>query len=312
MSCVPVPASRPAAVQPSVSTASPLATEAGRTILEQGGNAVDAAVAAAWALCLSEPGAPGIAEQSTLLLFHPGGAIHALDGHSHAAPARSCSIPSPLATLEHAHRRWGRLSWEEVLAAVSIAGRRLRVTVRDRTGEVATFPGPLERTPIRATFRGLEVVTAPPPGGGLQLLVALKLLERLLPCARRATWEEWSSAAALAVHGAVHACELHPVASEDVTPESMRYLVGDERIGLLARSVRRGMPAPASDGDELHGVTHLGAADREGNIVSLTLHPSRGRRTTSSLVRRIGIIVDRGLSLEEAVAAAVDERGKLR
>lgn len=290
---VPVPANHPAAIQPAVATASTLAARAGRSILEQGGNAVDAAVAAAWALCASAASAPGIGERGTLLFFS-GGAIHALDDDSRGP------------TLEHAQRRWGRLRREEVLApAISIAEQAFPATLLHRKEEPATG---MERTSIRATFRGLEVVTA--PGRGLQLLVALKLLERLLPCARRATREQWSSAVALAVQGAIHASGLHPVAPDELSPASMRYLVGDERIGLLARSVQRGTRVPLPDADDCPGATHLGIADHDGNIATVTLHPSAGRRSTSSLVQVISSIVDQGLSLDEAVA--VDGRGKLR
>ncbi|HEY6910513.1 MAG TPA: hypothetical protein VI356_14135 [Myxococcales bacterium] len=118
---------------------------------------------------------------------------------------------------------------------------------------------------------------------GLQLAVALKLLERLLPCPRDATAEQRLCAVDLAVRGAFHACELYPV--DELTPESLRYLTGEERIGLLERCLRRGPPPPAA---------------------------SDGLRATSLLLRAIGGVVDRGLSLEDALAAAVDGEGKLR
>ncbi len=59
-----------------VSTASHLATEAGVTILEKGGNAIDAAVAAAFCLCVTEPQASGIGGQS-MFLIHLAGRIGA-------------------------------------------------------------------------------------------------------------------------------------------------------------------------------------------------------------------------------------------
>lgn len=51
-----------------VSTASSLATNAGVQMLEKGGNAIDAAVAAAFCLGVSEPQASGIGGQSMVLL----------------------------------------------------------------------------------------------------------------------------------------------------------------------------------------------------------------------------------------------------
>lgn len=151
-----------------------------------------------------------------------------------------------------------------------------RITVLQRK-DVPSFAAALERTPIGATYRGVDVLTAAPGPEALQLLVALKLLERLLPCPRKATGQERSSAVDLAVHGAFQACDLHPVADDELTPESMRYLVGDERIGILTRCLRRGAPLPAA---------------------------SERVRTVSFLVQAISDVVDG--SLGEAVG------GKLR
>ena len=51
-----------------VSTAHSRATEAGVSIFEQGGNAIDAAVAAAFALGVCEPQASGLGGQTMMLL----------------------------------------------------------------------------------------------------------------------------------------------------------------------------------------------------------------------------------------------------
>ena len=72
-----------------VSTAHHRATEAGRRMLEEGGNAIDAAVAAAFALGVCEPQASGLGGQ-TLMLIHlaVGPKTFALDGSS-MAPNRA-------------------------------------------------------------------------------------------------------------------------------------------------------------------------------------------------------------------------------
>ena len=130
-------------------------------------------------------------------------------------------------------------------------------------GEIRSFrgpcpgPWPVERTPIRAAFRGLEVVAA---AGGLELLVALRLLERLRPD----VLEDRSAAAALAVHGAFRARELYPVKPDEMTPELARYLVGNERIDLLARTLQRGVPTLVPGCDEPRGARHVLVADSGG------------------------------------------------
>lgn len=103
------------------------ATDAGREILEAGGNAVDAAVAAALALGVCEPAASGLGGQ-TMMLIHTAEPrrTFALDGSSRA-PNRAqaelfrdsdsrlrghsaTTVPSTLATLDYARREYGTMS----------------------------------------------------------------------------------------------------------------------------------------------------------------------------------------------------------
>ena len=131
----------PRAFQPQRVAASPhgmiatqhyLATEAGVEVLSDGGNAVDAAVAAALALGVVEPAASGLGGQ-TMMLIHIAEPrrTFALDGSSRA-PNRAnpdvfrgktsrlrgycaTTVPSTPAVLHYALRRYGKLKWSRVL-----------------------------------------------------------------------------------------------------------------------------------------------------------------------------------------------------
>ena len=116
-----------------VSTAHYSATAAGVRMLERGGNAVDAAVAAALALGVCEPAASGLGGQ-TMMLVHDAdsGRTVALDGSSRA-PNRALierfanlsadrrrghlatTVPSSVVVYAHALKTYGRLGWATVL-----------------------------------------------------------------------------------------------------------------------------------------------------------------------------------------------------
>ena len=123
-----------------VSTASGPATDAGVQILEKGGNAVDAAVAAAFCLGVTEPQASGIGGQSMVLVHLAGeNRTFVLDGSSRAPfgihpdnPISSeqlkygitaTTVPSTPAVLGYLLNRYGTLSIKEVLEPAIAAAR---------------------------------------------------------------------------------------------------------------------------------------------------------------------------------------------
>lgn len=128
-----------------VATAHDGATQAGIEMLERGGNAFDAAVAAAVALGVCEPQASGIGGQSMVFLYDAQRKqTIALDGSSRAPERatpetipkdrrkhgyRSVAVPSTPAVMADLLDRYGTLSREEVLApAIRLAEDGYRVS----------------------------------------------------------------------------------------------------------------------------------------------------------------------------------------
>ncbi len=128
-----------------IATAHYRATEAGVEMLQSGGNAVDAAVAAAFALGVCEPAASGLGGQTMMMIRHEASRrTFALDGSSrapHRATAesitkqqrrrgyRATTVPSTPAVLRYALERCGRLKLARILEpAIRLADEGYEVT----------------------------------------------------------------------------------------------------------------------------------------------------------------------------------------
>src|SRR6266571_4278562 len=120
-----------------VVTSHPLASDVGVDMLRRGGNAVDAAVAVAFALAVVHPVAGNIGGGGFMVVRNHDGTVHALDFRE-AAPAaarrhmyvdsagnvlessltghRSVGVPGSVAGLYEAHRQFGHLPWSELVA----------------------------------------------------------------------------------------------------------------------------------------------------------------------------------------------------
>ncbi len=127
-----------------------LATEAGSRILADGGNAIDAAVAAAFALGVCEPAASGLGGQTMMLIYLAGKRrTFALDGSSRAPNRtsletlpkemrlrgyRATTVPSTPAVLDYALKNYGTMKLENVLApAIEYAKNGYAITELQRS-----------------------------------------------------------------------------------------------------------------------------------------------------------------------------------
>ena len=343
-------------------TASPFATETAIEILKAGGNAIDAAVAAAWALAVCEPSGSGLGGQTVLLIRFSTGKTIVVDGHSYA-PAmvsrkrvkrsqqkkgyRSCSVPSTPATLGYVQRRYGKLSLSQVMQpAIDLAKngypvsklhrRQLVWCLTDLSASASTsrlflrkgrpfakgqifqqkelattlariatygtedfyrgdiahaiindmrehgglmtledllqYTFPVEREPLKISYRDYEVFSIPPPGGGLQLLLALKVLEELAPNGFGTQGDDWYETIAKVIFAVFHERERFPIHPRDMSPLLSKWLLSEDRIRVVADSITNqyGRSFVDNDDEEPGETTHVCVADSEGNLVSLT------------------------------------------
>ncbi|HZR03606.1 MAG TPA: gamma-glutamyltransferase, partial [Burkholderiales bacterium] len=101
------------AAQQAIASAHPLATRAGEEILDQGGNAFDAAVAVAAALAVVEPYASGLGGGGFFLLRRGSDDLRVMIDAREAAPGRA----APQMYLDESGKQKGRLSLDGALAS---------------------------------------------------------------------------------------------------------------------------------------------------------------------------------------------------
>lgn len=167
-----------------VSTGHPLATTAGLTALARGGNAVDAAVAAAYVLMVVLPHACGIGGDALFLVsrdrhstaFNGSGRIpRHWDGVLATDGAPTATVPGAVAALDEAHREYGVLPRSDVMAAAIAAAERGFAVTDDLVAAVARNRGRLEEYAEAAPYTADRVR----PGRVLRQLSLAATLTRI-------------------------------------------------------------------------------------------------------------------------------------
>lgn len=360
-----------------VASAHPLASEAGLEMLKRGGNAIDAAVAAAFALGVVEPNASGLGGEGMMVMHLANGDLTAIDYRSSAPAAatleryssgtastgwESVGVPGTVAGLATALSRYGTMSLAEVLEpairlaeegfpvsdtlAASISdsyeailadpelssiylvdgfppmegdilrnpnlantmrilaekgqdafyrgeiARAIAAAMEENGGLITTLDlanyRAFEREPVRGSYRGYEVVSAPPPVGGMAVVEALQILENFdlsgepFPSTRvtHLTAEALKRAFAdLSWYNGDPAFVDVPV--EGLTSKAYAAQRAAEiPLDRMGERPQAGDPTPygapvpvgflAEPVYESASTTHLSTADSEGNVVALT------------------------------------------
>ena len=172
------------------------AVDAGERVLRAGGNAVDAAIAASFALFVVEPFMTGPGAVGELVYLDPSGIAHVVDAaarapaqarddmyaivgergglyawptveeEAHTLGPRAVTAPSLVPGLYEAHERFGRAPWADlVLPAIELASRGWEIDYF--TSAVLTHEMPtLARDPLAAELYYPLGFPLPPPIGG--------------------------------------------------------------------------------------------------------------------------------------------------
>ncbi len=147
-----------------VVSGSRFATDAGVAILERGGNAVDAAVATAFALGVTEPTMSGLGGRTQLLIRTADGDFAGIDGTTQVPRAgevaavdvdygyRTIAVPGTVAALLEAHERFGILSRQTVLGpAIELAEQGFPLPARE-AARIAALAERLSQFPVSARY----------------------------------------------------------------------------------------------------------------------------------------------------------------
>jgi len=332
-----------------VAAGSPEAVSAGLTILKQGGNAVDASIAVAFTLAVTEPAQSGLGGQAQFLIYKPGDDPIIINGTSFSplilpnniskkelVKYKASTVPSEVKVLNYMWKNYSAgLDWDDLLnPAIGFAEGGFPLTefrhkvleinqselsedpvtsklflgeggslidknefwkqpVLAKTlkqlskrgaddfyaGEIAqkivndmkknsgwimeddltNLPEPKKLIPLRGTYRGYEIYTMPPPGGGWVIIQALNILEQFPPEKLTLKNNDRLTLIAQALQVA------HRSRSEEPIEDLINY---QENVKLKTDKNQ----AKKIIDDHLRGeTTHFSVVDKNGMVVSATL-----------------------------------------
>jgi gamma-glutamyltranspeptidase/glutathione hydrolase len=332
-----------------VSAGSSEAVSAGLDILKRGGNAVDASIAVAFALAVTEPAQSGLGGQAQFLIYKPGEEPIIINGTSFSpltlpeniskqdlVKHKATTVPSMVKVLDYLWKNYSTgLGWSDLLnPAIGFAEGGFYITefrykvlefnqnelrkdsvtrklflgtdgslinknvlwkqpvlahtlrkLADKgaedfyTGDIAqkiaedmkTNKGwitkddlsnlhePKNQKPLKGTYRGYEIYTMPPPGGGWVIIQALNILEQFP--AKELTLESNNRLKLIA--------EALQIAHRSRSKEPVEDLINyQEDVNLKTdKNHAKKLLEDYSNGE----TTHFSVVDKNGMVVSATL-----------------------------------------
>jgi len=343
-----------------VATGSPEATDAAVSVLERGGNAIDAAVTASLALGVADSDASGLGGSTYMIIRLANGRTVSIDGTAPApgqfdlAALRTAAeagtttghqmvaVPTTLAVLDLALRKYGTITMAEAIQpAVDLAehgyslseiqimwadwyyddllaasnyfrflvmddgetigkpgdrfcnydlARTLRRTIADqieadmvsnggnlRKGDLARLRV-TEHHPESTTYRGVEVLTVPPPGGGDALVESLNILEAFPSefLAEDSLDRHHATIEAVRIARADRASTgagMLPTGMSGASVRSKRHAYARAQMIVPGGALSKTAISGSVDPDCLpagESTTQVSIIDKDGNVVSLT------------------------------------------
>ena len=283
-------------MQGAIAAGSRPTAEAGARVLEEGGNAVDACIAAAFAAAVAEGPLTGPTGGGFFLAW-VGGEVTVLDCFF-AAPSRplgeieditvdfgdstqsyhvgegSVAVPGLVAGLEEAHRRFGSVPWRQLVEpAIDLAGRGLDVTEAQRFLHLI-LAGVLQRDEGGRRIYGVAE--------RIETTDFVATLERTRDAGSAAVAElipelaadiaNYRVATPEPLRARVGALEVlttpSPSRGGAVVAAALEHLAAAETLDDRARALRHGYGAAPPLA--VAGTTHISVLDAEGNAASLS------------------------------------------